>query len=431
MLTENAEQQTYLDELDLRLTKQPRHVTLPLYPFTGSFPSTGLRLLMNRNTPDLAVFIADCFGSGTDHVLLGSSGTAVLVYWLAWLREEYCPELAVALPSFFCAETVLAIAGTGIRVVLLDISEQLGYTGQSLDFAARSGCQVLIWPNYFGYRLRDNALLQQAENSGMLIVLDEAHTFPPAQPYAYTLPRGITLFSFACNKPLAAAGGGGLHFADREMAWGFKKFLRTKRRTRNSEFQCFVNECAEAVRNKIRWWNYTCAARLGLYRDHPAHRSASTGEEELFNLNLFPPLTPYQASMAAARWKMRQQCMTSYAEYVHNFATHILEAWQSIGVRVLTDVLDTPAIFAVRVPSALRYPLSAALAQLGIQTTWHYFPIHRLKAFAGCQAEPMPVSDQMASEILVLPCQWVHSALHLQLAPSVLAESLRLLGHER
>jgi len=103
--------------------------------------------------------------------------------------------------------------------------------------------------------------------------------------------------------------------------------------------------------------------------------------------------------------------MPAHSEYVATLQAEILRRWSPLLVRMLDPTCDVPAMLAIRVPSRFRYSLSVALAIQGIQTTWHYHPLHRLAPFQDCPCEPMPVSDQLASEILILPCQWVHTML--------------------
>ena len=121
--------------------------------------------------------------------------------------------------------------------------------------------------------------------------------------------------------------------------------------------------------------------------------------------------------------------MPAHSEYVATLQDEVLKLWSPLPVRMLDPTRDVPAMFVVRVPSRFRDSLSEVLRTQGIETTWHYDPLHRFAAFEDCPCEPMPVSDQLASELLVLPCQWGHTKLRLRInAPDLETAMKRLMN---
>lgn len=396
--------------IDLRPNRDPDRVRIPLYPFTGSFPYKSAAKSFYSKSFVLNDLVCGAFGASAQQVVLGDTGTAVLIHWLEWLRLQNGGCLTVALPSFFCADTALAIRDSGIRIVLLDLSEALHLSHASVDFAIQQGCNVLIWPNYFGYRLRDQNVLKKARENTVLVVFDEAHTFPPAGPCSYDLPQEITLFSFGPNKPLAGNGGGGMYFPDRTMASSVTRFIESRRSSR--VWAAILDDAKSVIRTRVRWTSYEHAVRLGLNRPWPIDQRSDPAPR--FADAPFPALNHYQSEVSLLRWRMRREAMPAHAEHVATLQAEVLRLWSPLLVSMLDPTCDVPAIFTVRVPSRYRYSLSAAMAAQGIQTTWHYYPLHRLAPFRDCRCEPMPVSDQLASELLVLPCQWVHTTLGLR-----------------
>ena len=401
------------DSIDLRLNRHPDRVRIPLYPFTGSFPYKAAARSFYSKSSALNDLVCDAFGAPAQQVVLGDSGSAVLVYWLEWLQLQNGGSLTVALPSFFCADTAVAIRDNGIRIVLLELSEALHLSHASVDFAIQQGCNVLIWPNYFGYRLRDQNVLKKARDNAVLVVFDEAHTFPPARPCSYELPQEITLFSFGPNKPLAGNGGGGMYFPDSMMASSVNRFIEKKKSLHRPVWAAVLDDARDVIRTRVRWRSYQHAERLGFNRPWPIDQRS--GSVSRLSDGPLPALNRYQSEVAALRWRQRCEVMPAYSECVTNLQAEILKLWSPVHVRMLTPTCDVPAMFAVRIPSQLRYKLSVALAAQGIQTTWYYYPLHRLAAFQEFPREAMPASDQLASELLMLPCHWVHTMLGLRI----------------
>lgn len=395
--------------IDLRDIKYPDcRVRMPLYPLAGSFSSkSAIRSFIYSKSSELKNLICCAFGTSTRQVLLGESGTTALVYWLEWLRLQNGGRLSVALPSFFCEETASAIRNQGVRIVLLEISEDLQLSHASVDFAIKQGCNVLIWPNYFGYRLRDQLVLKKARENSLLVVFDEAHTFPPAGPCFYISPQEITLFSFGVNKPLAGIGGGGMYFPDPAMAAQVSQFIQSRRSSRKSAFTAVLVDIKNVVHTRLRWISPRVVALIGSKRtSSPVPRVSDAP---------FPALNHYHSEVAAARWSLRRETMPAHAEHVEALQAEILKLWNPLSVSMLPPTCDVPTMFTVRVSSRFRYSLAEALREQGIQTTWHFHPLHHLVSFQDCPREPMPVSDQLASELITLPCQWEHTMLGLKI----------------
>lgn len=396
--------------VDLRRNRHPDRMRIPLFPLTGAFPYKSAAKSFYPRSGALNNLVCGAFGASAQQAILGDCGTAVLIYWLEWVRIQNGGRLTVALPSFFCADTALAIRENGIQVVLLELSEALNLSQASVDFAIRQGCKVLLWPNYFGYRNHDQNGLKRARENGVCVVFDEAHTFPPARPRSYELPQEITLFSFGPNKPLAGNGGGGMYFPDPTMASAVNRFIESKESWHKPAWAAVLDDAKSVIRTRVRWASYQLSVRLNLNRAWPIDQGVPG--PRLLDAP-FPALNHLQSEIAAQRWQMRHEAMPAHSEYVATLQAEIRKRWDPLGARMMAPTCDVPAIFAVRVPLRIRYSLSVALAEQGIQTTWHYYPLHRLAPFQDCPCEPMPVSDQLASEILVLPCQWIHTTRRL------------------
>jgi dTDP-4-amino-4,6-dideoxygalactose transaminase len=397
-------------KIDLRPARRPDRMRIPLYPLSGSFSYKVAARSFYSKWSALHDLVCGAFEASAQQVILADSGTAALIQWLEWLQLQYGSSLTIALPSFFCDDVALAIQNIGINIVLLELSETLQISHASLDFAIRQGCNILLWPNYFGYRLRDQSVLKKARENAMLVVFDEAHTFPPARPCSYELPQQITLFSFGPYKPLAGNGGGGMYFPDPIMASSVNRFIAKKRSSRRPTWAAILDDAKRVIRVRVVWTSHKLATRLGIIRSWPI-----SGPMPRVPDIPISALTHYQSEAAVLRWRMRCEAMHAHSEYVATLQAEVLNLWSPLRVRTLDPTCDVPLMFAVRVPSRFRYSLSEVLAAQGIQTTWLYYPLHRLAPFKDCPCEPTPVSDEWASELLILPCQWTHTMLRMRI----------------
>jgi dTDP-4-amino-4,6-dideoxygalactose transaminase len=404
--------------VDLRNIRYPAcRIRMPLYPLISGFScKSAIRSFFYSKSNILSNLICSAFGTSAQQVLLAESGTAAIVYWMEWLRLQNGGRLSVALPSFFCEETALAIRDQGVHIVLLELSEDLQLSHASIDFAIQHRCNVLIWPNYFGYRLREQNVLKRAQENSMLVVFDEAHTFPAAEPCSYESPQEITLFSFGVNKPLAGIGGGGMYFPDPVMASQINHFIESKRASRRSASTVILEDIKNVIHTRLRWISPQFAALIGSKRIASSVPRISDAP--------FPALNHYHSEVAAARWRLRRETMPAHSEHVAMLQAEVLKLWNPLSVSMLSPTCDVPTMFTVRVPSRFRYSLSEALRQQGIQTTWYFYPLHRLTSFQDCLSEPMPVSDRLASELMILPCQWAHTMLRLKINPQHLLPQL-------
>lgn len=251
-------------------------------------------------------------------------------------------------------------------------------------------------------------------------------TFPPVEPCSYELPQEITLFSFGLNKPLAGIGGGGMYFPDPTMSSRVNRFIKSKGLSRTPAWTAALNEAKSVIRVRARWASRRFAALIG-----PKRVDQPSSPVSLFSSAPFPALNHYHSEVAVARWRMRCDAMRDHAEYVAALRTEVLKLWSPLSVSMLPPTGDVPAMFTVRLPWRFRYSLSEALGAQGIQTTWHFYPLHRLASFRDYPREPMPVSDQLASELLVLPCQWVHTMLHLRISPQYLEAAMKRLMDDK
>jgi hypothetical protein len=214
-----------------------------------------------------------------------------------------------------------------------------------------------------------------------------------------------------------------MYFPDPVMASSINRFIVERKLSHGSIWGALFDDTKFVIRTRVRWTNYPLALRLGLNRPWPIEQHS--GSVSRLSDAPFPALNHYQSEVALLRWRMRGEEIAAHAEEVARLQAEVLDLWRQLHVWMLPPTCDVPAMFTVCVPSQVRYSLSVALATQGIQTAWHYYPLHRLAPFKDCPYESMQVSDRLASELLVLPCQWVHTMLRLKINAQDLEFAMR------
>ncbi len=206
-----------------------------------------------------------------------------------------------------------------------------------------------------------------------------------------------------------------MYFPDPVMASQVNHFIESRRSSRRSILPAIRDDIKDVIHTRLRWISPQFVAFLGSKR--------SVLSSPCINAP-FPALNHYHSEIAIARWKLRREAMPVHSENVAALQAEILKLWSPLSVSTLPPTCDIPTMFTVRVSSRFRYSLSEALRKKGIQTTWHFYPVHRLAYFQNCPRELMPVSDQLASELITLPCQWEHTMLRLKINPQHLITQL-------
>jgi dTDP-4-amino-4,6-dideoxygalactose transaminase len=284
--------------------------------------------------------------------------------------ETFLPS-RVALPAFMCPDVVWAILSAGHTPVFLDLDLNLSLSEKSQEFALKQGCRILILPSFFGARAH-------TFHPGLITILDEAQSFPfPGQD----LRGAATLFSFGRSKPLSSYGGGGICL-------------------HNDSSDLKLGEGSNATSSKS--WE----ADLHTYLEKNCH----------FNRPLHANVMNSHLKMAtSSRWGEWEASLKRYSQNVDDLKSLCGHIW---GEEALTLLPQFPTIFAIRVKE--RFRTAAALSRAGIQTTWYYYPLNRISALSSYPSEGIPVTEKIASEILILPFQWCHEQTQVDRLKGVL-----------
>lgn len=413
--------------IDTRYPPRPASVRVPLYPLqhAAAWRTSPVRLRDSREK--LRELVAAAFECPRDSIVFGRTGAIVLANFLRWYLRE-TPTAGVALPSFYCPRTALTLLQVGCRLALVDTDAALNIPPSSVDAAVASGCKVMIWPSFFGARARDPQVLMAARMRGIDVIYDDAHAFPHGDfqrtPYASAL---ATLFSFGHSKPIAGVGGGGLFIHDPLLAAQFSRVLREDDRTLLA--RCgraagiLLHDAFRRPRPTMRSLGPLASNDAVDYRDQRERLEALTATSVASVERAGIEIDSYTAAVAVARWKQRAAAKKLHRDYCHELVDALTRLWGSDAVTFVRSVVGPPTVMALRLEAAHRYQISSKLAAAGIETTWYYFPLHRLTRFARLASGTLAHAEQVSAEILILPCQWIHAVRNLSITPYVLRSS--------
>ena len=306
--------------------------------------------------------------SGTGHAVMVSSCTAAL--HLTFLALGVGESDEVIVPSLTFVATANAVAYTGATPVFADIHSiddpviHPGTVESLITPRTKAVCVV----HYAGYVRHMDAMRELCDAHGLKLVEDAAHA--PGSTSAQG-PAGsigdIGCFSFFSNKNLVTGEGGMITTDDEDLA-KLCRLLRAHGMTATS----WDRERGHAT-------GYDVIARGYNYR--PSELEAALG---LVQLGKLPGMT--------AR---RRELVEAYR------AT--LADWDagSLPFEGLDEDSSCHIMPSVLRSAGQRDPLRAAAAEAGVQTSVHYFPVHRFSIFGDQPA--LPVTEEYASREMTLP----------------------------
>lgn len=393
--------------IDTRYSPQPSLLRVPLYPLQIEFPFPAF--WRKGRSSALRMRIAEALNCPDEACFLSTSARIVLIHFLTWLRQERGHEITVALPAFFCPHTAHELLSAGFMLVLLDIDDSFRLTPESLSFAKEKKCDVLIWPDLFIGRNAPPDLGVLPKD--VVIVRDVAQTFPLARPQ--TDPSGhkqVVLFSFGPNKFLAGQGGGGLALQDKALQKGFASYVKSLP----------LAHSQDSARGALRTWRGALCKRFALHQSIHWGLLPSLGldqrdvlETQLANSahsvsKNWPTLPERQACVILRHWDRWLRVQVPHKNNVVALLALLTQKYGPSTVSALEQA-DIRCTIVLRIPAAQRHTLAALFASKGVQTTWYYYPLTHLSAFAGCCRQKTPVSERLAGEVLILPFSWAHT----------------------
>jgi len=311
---------------------------------------------------------------GQPHVVTVASCTQALELSLRALRLD--PGAAVLTPSLTFCGAVGAIVHAGYRPVLVDVARDTLTPDEPAvaAAAARAGRPAaMVVCDLGGYPVDHVALAAAAGLPCRRIVVDAAHGpgGDVGRAAAATAPFA-TCLSFYATKNLPIGEGGAVATYDEELA-GWLRRMRMHGMT------------ADAWRRYLPGGSYHYEVTEIGHKANLTDLQAAIGRAQL---------------LALPGWQAcREHLMTRYDN--------------ALAAAGLTDRVRTPRrhpgharhLYQVLLPR--RDEVSERLREVGIGTSVHFVPVHRLSGYAAvlgaAEVASVPVTDEVAEQLLSLP----------------------------
>lgn len=391
---------------DTRYNPLPARVRVPLCP--APRPTIGfLRSLAalggDPERADRAIRAALGRRLGVDpaRVLLTESGSQALLIALRRLRRS--PQDEVVVPAFSCPSLVAAVLAAGMVPVLCDLGEDWAMGPEQVRPALSASTRVVIAAHIFGTVADLPGLQRLCDARGIDLVDDAAQALGgvvAGRPLGSWGRCGV--LSFGRHKPLFAGGGGALVLDERDAA-------------------VLADPVPPGAAPGAGWGALLHAARMDALRRMDTRLPVRLGMQPAPLQDARVPLERYAlaeagvAGMPAVRGALlldqlsrldqdRSRVRAAAARYV----AALSPALRPPPGPVLAGELNfLPLVCA---PSDRR-GIAAHFASLGVETTWLYYPMHRVRQYRGrLRAGRLPVSDELWKSVLCVPGRGRHTS---------------------
>jgi dTDP-4-amino-4,6-dideoxygalactose transaminase len=331
--------------------------------------------------------------TGASRALAVSSGTAALHLALLAVGCREGDEVILPSLNFVAAANVVALVGA--TPVFCDITgtEDLNLDTADFEAAITPRTKAVVALHYAGYACDLDAVLDIAARNGVVVVEDAAHA-PGALLRGQALGTfgAVGCFSFFANKNLPVGEGGMVVTSDADLG-----------------------------------------ERLGLLRSHgmttltwqrhTGHASSYDVVEPGLNYRL-DELRAAMASVQLAKLDAINDARRKHAIHYRQ----LLDGNEGITLPFQIDGDRSSAhhLVVALLPSGVsRDDVRDRLRADGIQTSFHYPPIHRFAAYAEAGARrPLPRTDDVAQRLVTLPLYPHMSADDVELVSASLVDAV-------
>ena len=347
-------------------------------------------LTMGKVTQEFESSFADY--NQTKHAIAVTNATAAL--HLACLALGIGPGDEVIVPSLTFVATANAVRYVGATPVFADIvsSDDLTISPESINSLITPRTRAIIVMHYAGYPCDMSAILSTARQHGLFVIEDAAHAVGSELNGQKLGTLGdIGCFSFFSNKNMTTGEGGMLTTDNDDLA---QKLSRLRSHGMTS---------LTWDRHKGHAWSYD-VVDLG-YNYRIDEIRAALGLAQL------------------AKVEKNNECRR-----------HLTELYRS-GLHELALELDIPFqhhpgktsahIMPILLPKGTnREQFMGSMKEQGIQTSFHYPPVHTFTAYHSDANWNLPFTEEVASREVTLPLFPTMSAEEVSLVVSAVCTSL-------
>jgi len=312
--------------------------------------------------------------TGAKYAFAVTNATAAL--HLACMALDIGAGDEVIVPSLTFVASANAIRYTGAQIVFADIESQdwLNISPETIQKAITSHTKAIMVVHYAGYACDMPAILEIAKSHNLAVIEDAAHAVGASLQGKHLGTWGdIGCYSFFGNKNLTT-GEGGMLVTDRDDLADKIRILRSHGMT------------------TLTW---------DRFKGH-----ASTYDVVALGYNY--RIDEMRSAMGRIQLGKLPAGNTRRGQLVQLYRELLAELTPSIQVPFTQQrVLSSYHIMPVLLPKGMdKQAVMAAMKEQGIQTSWHYPPVHTFSIYAAnwdSQTQPLPLTESIAAREITLP----------------------------
>ena len=311
---------------------------------------------------------------GARHALAVTNATAAL--HLACLACGLVPGDEVILPALTFVASANAVRYTGATPVFADIESEdwLNISPAAIEAAITARTKAIMVVHYAGYACSMPAIMKIARQNNLAVIEDAAHAVGASlDGRALGTWGNVGCYSFFANKNMTTAEGGMLVTDDDQLA------------------------------EKVRVLRSHGMTTLTWDRHH-GHATTYDVVDLGYNYRideLRSALGRVQLSKVMQGNNRRGELVELYRQKLAEGAPHITVPFTQARGR------SSYHIMPVLLPCGTdKIDMMGKMKGQGIQTSWHYPPVHTFQAYAkdwGLRGVPLPITEAVAERELTLP----------------------------
>lgn len=342
----------------------------PQYPLYKTYCK---RELKNNKNITLLNFISDIFKVRSSNIFFVDSGSSAIMLSISYLKKKIGLE-RVYVPSYICLELIDAIISSNCRIVLYDIGYTFLPDETFLQKIISEKKTLLILPMFFGKQNIPYPIFSLLSNSDFPIIFDEAQSFPMTPSLTGMINKyWFSSLSFGRSKPCNSIGGGALvcHFAEDDI---------------------------------LQYFSYTVEKEHTIKKALVRRKSlCELVEERKIENHTITSINNSQTKKAL------HNCL-AFLQY--NNSLKLLDHWFINKIKSFPYIFDKNKklseynFLPIFVDNNKRCSTMKLLGQKGIQTTFYYYPVHKIpkyQKYIENNNESFPDSYNVSSKILILP----------------------------
>ena len=411
--------------IDSRLFRLPRHISVPLHPSETSLSPIIRSLFSSPEALPLRRFVGTAFDVDASQIFLGHRSSGLLALFLELITAVQGGHLRVGMPSYCCPAPLSAILSAECTPVFYELNSAFEISSTSQRAMNQTDIGALIVPSYFGKHRTPPYCAKKVGSTRRLIIRDDVHAFPAKYG---DQDWDVALVSFHPSKRLPGLGGGAIVIRDPKLAELFQvkliKHARWAGRLQSHSASRFMQP-TRYLKDRVTSLNlYT----KNLVSRHARRQTALPDALSAAQAQIRNCLRPQPMPLAWIKYMntIRPKCTQLIARSGDYFSQLSKVVVQSLGVAALdyTQHLDgSPTHLVLRVDPQKRYMLGQRLADWGIESSWLYYPLHRLEQFAENYSElDFSHTDALAQSTLLIPFGAAHSRRQIEILGNALKQ---------